>query len=56
MADITQRDMLKNLDDRHGEKSTLITNQLPVQQWHAYLGGRAMAARSSIGWCTTAAR
>ena len=38
MADATQRDLLEILDDRDAKKSTLITSQLPVEQWHAYLG------------------
>ena len=37
MADTAQRDLLEILDDRYAKKSTLITSQLPVEQWHAYL-------------------
>lgn len=28
------RDMLEIIDDRHGRRSTLLTSQLPVAQWH----------------------
>jgi len=29
--------LLEILDDRYDRKSTLITSQLPVEQWHTYL-------------------
>ena len=29
-----QRDLLEVLDDRHGKRSTIVTSQLPVDQWH----------------------
>jgi DNA replication protein DnaC len=37
LADSTRRDLLEILDDRYDRKSTLITSQLPVEQWHTYL-------------------
>jgi DNA replication protein DnaC len=37
LADPTRRDLLEILDDRYDRKSTLITSQLPVEQWHVYL-------------------
>lgn len=43
LADETVRDLLEILDDRYDQKSTLITSQLPVDQWHAYLGDRTVA-------------
>jgi len=43
LADETVRDLLEILDDRYDKKSTLITSQLPVDQWHAYLGDRTIA-------------
>ena len=39
----TVRDLLEILDDRYDRKSTLITSQLPIDQWHAYLGDRTVA-------------
>ena len=30
-------------DDSYDKKSTLITSQRPVDQWHAYLGDRTIA-------------
>ena len=32
-----RRDLLEILDDRYDRRSTLITSQIPVEQWHAYL-------------------
>ena len=43
LADDTVRDLLEILDDRYDRKSTLITSQLPVDQWHAYLGDQTLA-------------
>jgi len=43
LADETVRDLLEILDDRYDKNSTLITSQLPVDQWHAYLGDRTVA-------------
>jgi DNA replication protein DnaC len=43
LADQTRRDLLEILDDRYDKKSTLITSQLPVEQWHAYLGDPTLA-------------
>lgn len=39
----TVRDLLEILDDRYDRRSTLITSQLPIDQWHAYLGDRTIA-------------
>ncbi len=43
MSDETVRDLLEILDDRYDRASTLITSQLPVEQWHAALGDRSVA-------------
>ena len=43
LSDETVRDLLEILDDRYDRRSTLITSQLPVDQWHAYLGDRTVA-------------
>ncbi len=37
LADTVRRDLLEILDDRYDRRSTLITSQIPVEQWHAYL-------------------
>ena len=43
LADITVRDLLEIIDDRYDRRATLITSQLPLDQWHAYLGDRTVA-------------
>jgi DNA replication protein DnaC len=35
LSDAAQRDLLEILDDRYDKMSTLVTSQLPVDQWHA---------------------
>ena len=37
LADSVRRDLLEILDDRYDRRSTLITSQIPVEQWHTYL-------------------
>ncbi len=46
MAPLTveqQRDLLEILDDRFNVRSTLVTSQLPVEQWHQHLGDPTLA-------------
>jgi DNA replication protein DnaC len=43
LSDQTVRDLLEILDDRYDRASTLITSQLPLDQWHGYLGDRTVA-------------
>lgn len=43
MNDDTRRDLLEILDDRHNQRSTLVTSQLPVDTWHEYLGEPTLA-------------
>jgi len=38
-----RNDLLELLDDRIGTRSTLITSQLPVKAWHAYLNDPTLA-------------
>ena len=38
-----RRDLLEILDDRYGRRSTLITSQLPIDKWHAYLDDPTLA-------------
>jgi DNA replication protein DnaC len=38
-----RNDLLEVLDDRVGARSTLITSQLPVTHWHAYLNDPTLA-------------
>ncbi len=43
LPDQIKRDLLEILDDRYDRRSTLITSQLPVEQWHAYLQDPTLA-------------
>ena len=41
---LTQRkDCLEIMEDRHGLKSTLVTSQLPITEWHAAIGDPTLA-------------
>jgi len=33
-----RHDLLETLEDRYGRRSTIVTSQLPVDQWHALIG------------------
>ena len=33
-----RRDLLELLDDRHGNRSTVVTSQVPVDHWHQVIG------------------
>ena len=46
MATLTteqRRDLLEILEDRHGSHSTIVTSQLPLDQWHASIGDSTLA-------------
>ena len=43
LRDQERRDMLELVEDRHGVRSTIITSQLPVENWHDYLGDPTIA-------------
>jgi DNA replication protein DnaC len=38
-----KHDLLEIVEDRHDRRSTLITSQLPIAQWHEYLGEPTVA-------------
>lgn len=41
---LSQRnDLLEIMEDRHGLRSTLITSQLPISQWHKAIGDATLA-------------
>jgi DNA replication protein DnaC len=41
---LSQRnDVLEIMEDRHGSRSTLITSQLPIEQWHKTIGDATVA-------------
>lgn len=43
IADVHQRDLLEIVDDRFDKSSTILTSQLPVEQWHSWLGEPTLA-------------
>ena len=43
LADQSKRDLLEILEDRYDKNSTLLTSQLPVDQWHAYIDEPTLA-------------
>lgn len=43
LGDQSKRDLLEILEDRYDKKSTLITSQIPVDQWHAYINEPTLA-------------
>ena len=38
-----RHDLLEVIEDRHGERSTILAAQLPVKQWHKYIGDPGVA-------------
>jgi len=38
-----RRDLLEVIEDRHGASSTILTSQLPIENWHEHIGDLAMA-------------
>jgi DNA replication protein DnaC len=43
LTDQERRDMLEIFDDRHGARSAILSSQLPVENWHDYLGEPTIA-------------
>jgi DNA replication protein DnaC len=43
LNDLERRDLLEVIEDRHGNTSTLITSQLPVENWHDHIGDPTIA-------------
>ena len=38
-----RKDLLEIMEDRHGLRATLITSQLPIDQWHKAIGDATLA-------------
>ncbi|MCP4044339.1 MAG: ATP-binding protein [Gammaproteobacteria bacterium] len=38
-----RRDLLEILEDRYGSRSTIVTSQLPIDQWHQIIGDPTLA-------------
>ena len=43
LTDIEKQDLLEAVEERYDTGATLITSQLPMGDWHAYLGGGRVA-------------
>ena len=43
MQDQERRDLLEILEDRYATRSTIITSQLPIAQWHDFIGDATLA-------------
>lgn len=43
LTDSARRDLLEILDDRYGQRSTIITSQLKVDDWHESIGDPILA-------------
>jgi DNA replication protein DnaC len=43
MSDGDRRDLLEVIEDRHGSASTLVTSQLPIENWHDNIGDPTLA-------------
>jgi len=43
LDDMTRQALMEVIDDRAGSRATIITSQLPVEHWHAWIGDAAMA-------------
>ena len=43
MTDAERRDLLEVLEERHGHASTIVTSQLPVENWHEQIGDPTIA-------------
>lgn len=43
MSEQQRRDVLEILEDRHGARSTIVTSQVPVENWHDYIAHPTIA-------------
>jgi DNA replication protein DnaC len=43
LADSERRDLLEIMEDRYGNRSTILTSQVPVEQWHDQMGDPTIA-------------
>ena len=38
LSDPERRDLLEVIEDRHGTSATILTSQLPIENWHEHIG------------------
>lgn len=43
LSDPERRDLLEVIEERHGNASTLVTSQLPIENWHDHIGDPTIA-------------
>jgi DNA replication protein DnaC len=43
MTDPERRDLLEVIEERHGQASTIVTSQLPIDHWHEQIGDPTVA-------------
>lgn len=43
LSDTERKDFLEIIEDRYATRSTIIASQLPVKEWHAYIGDPTIA-------------
>jgi DNA replication protein DnaC len=43
LSEIEKQDLLEAIEERYGVGATLVTSQLPIGDWHEYLGGGRLA-------------
>lgn len=43
LSDPERRDLLEVIEERHGSASTLVTSQLPIENWHDHIGDPTIA-------------
>jgi DNA replication protein DnaC len=43
LTDPERRDLLEVIEDRHGTASTILTSQLPIENWHEHIGDPTIA-------------
>ena len=43
LTDPERRDLLEVIEDRHGTSSTILTSQLPIENWHEHIGDPTIA-------------
>ena len=43
MTDAHRRDLLEIIDDRYQRRSTIVTSQIPLKQWHTAIGDPTLA-------------
>ncbi len=43
LRDTERRDLLEIIEDRYGNRSTILTSQLPIEHWHDHVGEATIA-------------